>query len=119
MAPRIQAGDHDGALEAGVQATLSAIEGRPVGPAAAGPVAPESARGPEPAPSRPLSLGQMVVIGILAVGFLLLLVTNPSLAIWLLFTILSGGRGGGGGGGGGGFSGGGGRSGGGGATGSW
>lgn len=116
MAPRIQAGDRDGALQAGVEATLSAIEGRPVG---AGPAAPESGGGRERAPSRPLGLGEKVVIGILVLAFLLLLATNPSLAVWLLFNILSSGRGGGGGGGGGGFSGGGGRSGGGGATGSW
>lgn len=116
MAPRIQAGDRDGALQTGVEAALSAIEGRPVG---AGPTAPGRARGPDRVASRPLSLGQKVVVGILVLAFLLLLVTNPSFALWLLFSILSGGRGGGGGGGGGGFSGGGGRSGGGGATGSW
>jgi uncharacterized protein len=57
---------------------------------------------------------------ILIAAFLLLLVTHPGLAFWLLLNIISGGRGGGGGGGGGGgFSGGGGRSGGGGASGSW
>lgn len=55
-----------------------------------------------------------------AVLFLLLLIWNPGFALWLLFTILSGGRGGGYSGGGGGFRGsGGGRSGGGGASGSW
>ncbi len=55
-----------------------------------------------------------------AVLFLLLLIWNPGLALWLLFTILSGGKGGGYSGGGGGFRGsGGGRSGGGGASGSW
>jgi uncharacterized protein len=59
----------------------------------------------------------MILFGILAVGFLILLVTHPGLAIYLLFSLLSGGRGGGGGGGG--FSGGGGSSGGGGASGSW
>jgi uncharacterized protein len=56
---------------------------------------------------------------ILGIGFVILFITNPTLAMYLLFSILSGGRGGGFGGGGGGFSGGGGRSGGGGATGSW
>jgi uncharacterized protein len=50
----------------------------------------------------------------------ILLLTNPSLALYLLFSLISGDRGGSGGGGsGGGFSGGGGRSGGGGASGSW
>jgi uncharacterized protein len=71
----------------------------------------------EPNPAGKLTLMQKIIIGILILGFLLLLITNPSLAIYLLFSILSGGRGGGGGGGG--FSGGGGRSGGGGASGSW
>ena len=65
---------------------------------------------------RPMSYPQKVLVGLLVLGFLILLVTNPSLALYLLFSILSGGRGGGGGGGGG-FSGGGGSSGGGGASG--
>ena len=57
----------------------------------------------------------------LAVVFILIFIKNPGFALWLLFNILGGGRGGGGGfgGGGGGFRGGGGRSGGGGATGGW
>ena len=51
---------------------------------------------------------EKILIGIGVLGFfLILLITNPSLAIYLLFSILSGGRGGGGGGGG--FSGGGGQ----------
>jgi uncharacterized protein len=62
-----------------------------------------------------LTLFEKVLIGIGILFFLILLITNPSLALYLLFTILSGGRGGGRGG----FSGGGGRSGGGGASGSW
>ena len=66
----------------------------------------------------------LIVGGLVMIAFLLLLVTNPRLAMWLLWSIASGGRGGGGGfggggGGGGGFSGGGGRSGGGGASGGW
>jgi uncharacterized protein len=65
-----------------------------------------------------MSMGQKILIGLAVIGFLILLVTNPSLALYLLFSLMSGGRGGGGGGGGG-FSGGGGRSGGGGASGSW
>jgi uncharacterized protein len=65
-----------------------------------------------------MSYPEMVLVGLLVVGFLVLLVTNPSLALYILFSILSGGRGGGGGGGGG-FSGGGGSSGGGGASGRW
>ena len=61
--------------------------------------------------------------GIVILVLIVLFITNPSLALWLLLNILGGGRGGGGGGwgggGGGGFSGGGGRSGGGGASGGW
>jgi uncharacterized protein len=116
IVPRVQAGDRDGAIRAGVAALIAAVEGRvpAPGPAAAGP---PPARPPPAAPS--LSIGQMVLIGLLVVGFLVLLVTNPTLAVYLLFSVLSGGRGGGGGVGGGGYSGGGGRSGGGGASGSW
>jgi uncharacterized protein len=113
IAPRIQAGDPDGALDAGIGALLGAIR-------------PDLATGDRPPPgqdgrartARRLTPLQMVFGGLLVVGFLVLLVTNPGLALYLLFSILSGGRGGGGGGGGG-FSGGGGRSGGGGATGGW
>ena len=70
--------------------------------------------------------GSLVLFGIVAAIFLFILITNPSLAVYLLLSMGSGGRsgwrlggGGWGGGGGGGFSGGGGRSGGGGASGSW
>ena len=111
IAPRLQAGDADGALDAGVGALLGAIR-----PDLAG-------EGLAPSPERPspqarrLTPLQLVFAGLLVVGFLVLLVTNPGLALYLLVSILSGGRGGGGGGGG--FSGGGGRSGGGGATGGW
>ncbi len=112
IAPRIQAGDPDGALDAGVGALLGAI--RP--DLAGGGLAP-SPTGPS-REARRLTPLQLVFAGLLVVGFLVLLVTNPGLALYLLFSILSGGRGGGGGGGGG-YSGGGGRSGGGGATGGW
>jgi uncharacterized protein len=108
IAPRIQAGDRDGAVAAGVDALLAALGGEPEG--GAGRAA--------PAPARKLGTGQVILFALLGIGFLILLATNPSLALYLLFSILSGGRGGGYGGGGG-FSGGGGRSGGGGATGSW
>ncbi len=119
IVPRIQAGDPDGAVTAGVQALL-------------GVVAPQADGAPGEDPSQrrlqestgrltsqvqSLSLGQKIFFGLLLVGFLILLVTHPGLAIYLLFSLLSGGRGGGGGGGG--FSGGGGSSGGGGASGSW
>ena len=111
IAPRLQAGDPDGALDAGVGALLGAIRPDLVG----GGLSP-SPTGPSPQ-ARRLTPLQLVFAGLLVVGFLVLLATNPGLALYLLFTILSGGRGGGGGGGG--YSGGGGRSGGGGATGGW
>ncbi len=114
IVPRVQAGDHDGAIRDGVAALIAAIEGRGAPP--------ESAAGPLPAHSPPaggarsLSIGQKILIGLAVIGFLILFATNPALALYLLFSVMSGGRGGGGGGG---YSGGGGRGGGGGASGSW
>jgi uncharacterized protein len=117
ITPRLQAGDRDGAVTAGVDALLAAIDRE-------GPTAPAGGR---PA-SRPLSLGQKILFGLAGLFFLWLVVTHPALVYYLLVNILSssgGGRGGGTfggggwGGGGGGYSGGGGRSGGGGASGSW
>jgi uncharacterized protein len=107
MVPRLQKGDNDGAVTAAVDRLTQVISGE--GAAGGGQE--------QPPASPPLTGFQKILIGIAILGFLLLLVTNPSLAIYLLFSILSGGRGGGGGRGG--FSGGGGRSGGGGASGSW
>jgi uncharacterized protein len=119
--PRIRAGDHDGAVLAGINALRSAIvpgqDAAPLPLAPGADTAPDGGAGQRPA-SRARSVFEIVVLGALVIGFLILLVTNPSLALYILFSILSsGGRGGGGGGGG--FSGGGGRSGGGGASGSW
>jgi len=106
MAPRLQGGDNDGAVRAAVDRLIAVISGE--GAAAGG--------GEEPrAEGRPMTLSEKILLGIGILFFLILFITNPSLAIYLLFTILSGGRGGGRGG----FSGGGGRSGGGGASGSW
>ncbi len=117
--PRIKAGDHDGAVQAGVNALLAAISGGTGGIAADGTQAGRGENAPPGASrGRPMGYLQMALVGLLVLGFLVLLVTNPSLALYLLFSILSGGRGGGGGGGGG-FSGGGGSSGGGGASGRW
>ncbi len=109
--PRLKAGDGDGALNEGVDRILKVIGGD------------ASAREPQDQGrqgGQPIGLGGWIVIGVLGLAFLVLAITHPGLAIWLLFNILSGGRGGGGGGGGGGgWSGGGGSSGGGGASGSW
>jgi uncharacterized protein len=111
IVPRIQAGDRDAAVTAGMDAVMTVIGGGTL-PAA-------ERRGPAP---QPLTLGQLIFFGIIGIVILFVLVTHPSLAMFLLFSILSGGGRRGGGddwGGGGGFSGGGGRSGGGGASGSW
>ena len=115
--PRVQAGDRDGAIRAGLAALIGAIEGR--GPPAQSAVGSRPDRSPSAEGARPLSLGQMILFGLGVIAFLILFATNPSLAVYLLFSVLSSGRGGGRGRGGGGFSGGGGRSGGGGASGSW
>jgi uncharacterized protein len=107
IVPRLEQGDNEGAVRAGIERLLAIVSGDD---AASGGTGEPGAK-----PSRPLTLFEKVLIGIGVLLFLVLLITNPSLAIYLLFSILSGGRGGGGGG----FSGGGGRSGGGGASGSW
>jgi uncharacterized protein len=122
ITPRLKAGEPDAALTEGITAILAAIEGGTVaGPpgVVAGPSAsaPTAQRGPPH--GRPATLGQMILFGIIGFVFLVILVTNPRLALWILFNMLmSGGRGGGGSGGSS-FSGGGGRSGGGGASGGW
>ncbi len=118
IVPRIQAGDRDGAVVNGMEAVVSVISGQGLGAFGGG----AQGGGQEGArPARPLTLAQLIIYGIIGIIFLIILATNPSLAIYLLASMLSGGRGrhGGGGFGGGGFSGGGGRSGGGGASGSW
>jgi uncharacterized protein len=115
MVPLIRSGDHDGALRDGVNALIAAAGG--------GPEMMVKSVATQPAPVRqkikPPSKGQLIVYIIIGIVFLILFITNPSLAIYLLLSIFSGGSGGRGGGGGGGFSGGGGSSGGGGASGSW
>jgi uncharacterized protein len=74
---------------------------------------------------REVGIGQLILYGIIALIALVVFATNPSMATWLLLSMLSGGgrrgggSGGGWGGGGGGYGGGGGHSGGGGASGSW
>jgi uncharacterized protein len=118
LAPKIQAGDHDGAVAAAIDAAIATIatDASASGLAGPSPSGQESRGRGQP---RPLTTAQKVVIGLAVLGFLVLLITNPSLAIFLLQVIASGSGGRGGGGGGGGWSGGGGRSGGGGASGSW
>jgi uncharacterized protein len=120
IVPRIQSGDRDGAVTAGMDAVMTVIGGGGLPP-------PQRGGGRE---EQPMTLGQMIVFAIIGLIVLSVLATHPSLALYLLASILGGGGGrrngwgggdwgGGGGWGGGGFSGGGGRSGGGGASGSW
>lgn len=111
IVPRIQAGDPNGAVTAGVDAVMRAVGGESLPP--------QQQAGRQ---GRPLTLGQLIVYGIFGIFLLIFIITNPSLAMFFLASILSGGNRRGGGrdwGGGGGFGGGGGRSGGGGASGSW
>jgi uncharacterized protein len=117
MAPRLRAGDRDGAVTAGTDAVLTAIEGRPW-----------TGGGAAATEDTPSTLN-WILGGLAGIFALILLIRYPRLALWVLWTIVAGGRRGGGGlsggpsGGGlgsdGGFRGGGGRSGGGGARGSW
>jgi uncharacterized protein len=118
LVPGIRAGRPDQAVEAAVGALIGYIGGD------------ENAAGGEQ-PRRGLESKAKGIFGLIAFIFIVILfITNPSLAFWLLINMLGGGgrggRGGGGwggggfgGGGGGGFSGGGGSSGGGGASGGW
>lgn len=114
MTPKLRANDRDGAVTAGVDAILASIEGKPwAGAPAVAPVTP-----------RPQIPTAGWILGALAlVAFVIFAITHPRMAMFLMWTIMSGGRGGFGGGGGGfgggGFGGGGGRSGGGGARGGW
>ena len=109
MAPRIQAGHADEAVTAAIDSLIGVIGGE------------AKASPPPPAPerSKPWTLFQWIFYGIAGILILALVITHPTLAFYLLASIVSGGGGSGGGGGGGGFGGGGGRSGGGGASGSW
>jgi len=113
LVPGLRSGDKDAAVSDAVTRLLSLVSGREEG-------GPEPG-GPASAQPKPGSVVETIFVVIAVIFFLILLITHPSLALWLLFTMFTGGRGGGRGGGfgGGGFSGGGGRSGGGGASGSW
>jgi len=103
----IRKGDTDAAVRDAVVSLLETISGKP----APGENPPARKRGASEGDVPPI----FIIIG--AIIFLILFITNPRLALWLLYSLLSGG--GGRGGGGGGFRGGGGRSGGGGASGGW
>ena len=107
LIPGFQAGRPDEAVGAAVTALVGFISGEGAAP------------GERTGPRRESPLINKIFAAVVVLVLLVLFITNPSLALWLLINILGGGRGGGGWGGGGGFSGGGGRSGGGGASGSW
>jgi len=111
MVPRIQAGDRDGAVRAGVSRLMTVVGDEPARAVA---------------PTTHVSGLRLVLGGIALLLFFGFAVTHPGLAFLMMMNIGGGRRGGFGGGGfggggfgGGGFSGGGGRSGGGGASGSW
>jgi uncharacterized protein len=106
MTPRMEGGDRDGAIVAGVDAVLAAIEGRPW-------TAPAVSSGDEE--NTRLQWALYIILGIIA---LLIFIKYPRAAGWLFWSIVTAGRWSGGGSYGG-FRGGGGRSGGGGARGNW
>ncbi len=107
LVPGFQKGERDAAVTAAVESLISLISGEDPG---------ELVTEPGETERQPPSLASKIFIAIAIIFFIILFITNPSLALWLLFSFFSGGRGGGGGGG---FRGGGGRAGGGGASGSW
>jgi len=123
ITPSIKAGDNDAAITNGVAQILALIDGSPAPEMKGVPLQPMG--GDEGSGSSDTSFSPIgaIIIGLIIIGFILLFIRSPAMAMWLLFSILGGGRGGGssGGGysGGGGFSGGGGMGGGGGASGSW
>src|SRR5262245_53840356 len=79
IVPRIQAGDRDGAVTAGMDAVMTVIGG-------GGLPAPARARERN---ERPMTLGQMIVFGIIGLIVLFVFVTHPTLALYLLVSILS------------------------------
>jgi uncharacterized protein len=105
MTPRLQAGDRDGAITAGVDALLASIEGKPW------------AGAPTSVPPTEEPWIEWIFGALAVVVFLILAIKHPRLAMMLLGSVLSGRHRSGGGRGG--FGGGGGRSGGGGARGGW
>jgi uncharacterized protein len=124
IVPEIRAGDNDAAITDGVAKILATIDGTAAPEMGSGGTTPAGAETPSQ-PELP-SLGSLIFLGLLLIGFIILFIRSPGFALFLLYSLMSGGRGGSGvggggfsGGGGGGFSGGGGGGGGGGASGSW
>ena len=118
LAPKLQAGDRDGAVAAAVEAATATISGDAAASGLTGPGA-SGYEGRGRGQPRPLTTGQKIVVGLVIVGVLV----HPDHESVARPLPAPGdrvrGRRARGGGGGGGWSGGGGRSGGGGASGSW
>ena len=107
--PKLRIGNKDEAIASGVGHILKAIGGDSA-----------TANFMSQSSAKPMGRGTKIVLSIIGVMILIAIIKNPSLAIWIIYSIMSGGRGSGfGGGSGGGGGGGGGRSGGGGSSGSW
>jgi uncharacterized protein len=113
LIPNLKSGERDRAVREAISSLLGTISGEPQDKE------PQSGQAGSRKPQA--SIFELILIGAAVLFFLALLITHPSLALWLLFSLLRGGGGGFGRGSarGGGFFGGGGRSGGGGASGSW
>ena len=75
VAPRLRANDPDGAITAGAKAILSTID--PAIDQGAGETAVGGREPPPVRAARPLTLAQKVLIGVVGIGLLLLLITNP------------------------------------------
>jgi uncharacterized protein len=115
VTPWFTAGDPDRGVTEGVSLILRQIGGESAGAAAGASGVGTVSTGNV----QPLTIPQMIAFLFMGTVFLMIVIRNPWIALYMLVSIASGGRGGGYSGGGGSFSGGGGRSGGGGASGSW
>ena len=82
IVPRIQGGDPDGAVTAGIDALTGVIGGQ----------AEPLPRAQTPEQTKPLSVFQWIFYGIGGILLLIFFITNPSLAFFFLVTILSGGN---------------------------
>ncbi|HEX2695868.1 MAG TPA: TPM domain-containing protein, partial [Acidobacteriota bacterium] len=81
MIPSIRSGENDRAVREGVSALLGAISGEPGAPVS---------EGTQVRATRRLSTGEKIFAGAAILFFLIFFITNPSLALWLLFSLLSG-----------------------------
>lgn len=73
VAPLLQTGDAEGALTEGVEAVITALGGAPA---------------PPPVEPRELTTAEWVALGIALVGFLVLLIVRPDLALRLISVLL-------------------------------